>query len=180
MSIDTLFSKTTRLKNFKLYLDNYEIPMDDILDVTISNSLLSFGMNALIVFRDSNSLLNSKKITLDEKLTITFEVNDRFDSYEKFLFKISNTSVTSEESRTTFISIQAIDPITYAMKNLYLAKSFNTDMCSAFREIFSNYKYNEELSKLGLKLDLVKCNKVQHFTWTSNKNAYDFSKSTED
>ena len=176
MSIDTLFSKTTKLKNFKLYLDNYEIPMDDILDVTISNSLLSFGMNALIVFRDSNSLLNSKKITLDEKLTITFEVNDRFDSYEKFLFKISNTSVTSEESRTTFISIQAIDPITYAMKNLYLAKSFNTDMCSAFREIFSNYKYNEELSKLGLKLDLVKCNKVQHFTWTSNKNAYDFFK----
>ena len=62
MSIDTLFSKTTKLKNFKLYLDNYEIPMDDILDVTISNSLLSFGMNALIVFRDSNSLLNSKKI----------------------------------------------------------------------------------------------------------------------
>ena len=54
MSIDTLFSKTTKLKNFKLYLDNYEIPMDDILDVTISNSLLSFGMNALIVFRDSN------------------------------------------------------------------------------------------------------------------------------
>ena len=47
----------------------------------------------------------------------------KFDSYEKFLFKISNTSVTSEESRTTFISIQAIDPITYAMKNLYLAKS---------------------------------------------------------
>ena len=75
MSIHTLFTQTTKLKHFKLLIDDFDIGQDNILSVSIANSFLSFGQAAVIVFRDQFSIVNSQ-IRLNENTLITFEVND--------------------------------------------------------------------------------------------------------
>lgn len=175
MSLDTLFNENSKLKHFKLLIDDFDIGQDNLLSLTIANTFLSFGLSAVIIFRDQFSIINSQ-IRLNENTLITFEVNDTLGDYKKYIFRVVNTEISNEESRANFVKLYCIDPIAYTFKNLYLAKSFNTDVCTAFKSIFQEYKCNKYLSSMGLKLDCVPCSVKKSFTWSSNLSAYDFFK----
>ena len=175
MSIHTLFTETTKLKHFKLLIDDFDIGQDNILSVSIANSFLSFGQAAVIVFRDQFSIVNSQ-IRLNENTLITFEVNDFLKEYRRFIFRIVNTDISNENSRANFVTLLCIDPVSYLFKNLYLSKSFNSDISTAFKSVFDEYKCKDYLSKMGLKLDCVPASVKKSFTWSSNLSAYDFFK----
>ena len=175
MSLDTLFNENSKLKHFKLLIDDFDIGQDNLLSLTIANTFLSFGISAVIIFRDQFSIINSQ-IRLNENTLITFEVNDTLGDYKKYIFRVVNTEISNDESRANFVKLYCIDPIAYTFKNLYLAKSFNTDVCTAFKSIFQEYKCNKYLSTMGLKLDCVPSSVKKSFTWSSNLSAYDFFK----
>ena len=93
MSIDTLFTETTKLKHFKLTIDNIVIAQDNILNVSIRYSLFNFGEYAVIMFRDPFSTVNST-LRLNEETVITFEVNDFLRDYRRYVFKIVKTEIS--------------------------------------------------------------------------------------
>lgn len=175
MSLDTLFSEVSKLKHFKLLIDDFDIGQDNILSVTIANTFLSFGQTAVIIFRDQFSIINSQ-IRLNENTLITFEVNDVLRDYKKYIFRVVNTEISNEESRANYVKLYCVDPIAYTFKNLYLSKSFNSDVCTAFKSVFDEYKCKQYLTKMGLKLDCVPSSVKKSFTWSSNLSAYDFFK----
>ena len=175
MSIDTLFTETSKLKHFKLTIDDIVIAQDSILNVSVRNSLFGFGEYAVIMFRDPFSTVNST-LRLNEATVITFEVNDFLRDYRRYVFKIVKTEISNDESRANYVTLHCVDPIAYTFKNLFLAKSFNTDICSAFKEIFNQYKCNTFLSKMGLKLDCVPSKVSKSFTLPSDMNVFDFLK----
>ena len=123
MSIHTLFTETTKLKHFKLLIDDFDIGQDNLLSVSIANSFLSFGQAAVIIFRDQFSIVNSQ-IRLNENTLITFEVNDYLKEYRKFIFRVVNTDISNEKSRANFVTLYCIDPVSYLFKNLLRYKEY--------------------------------------------------------
>ena len=118
MSIDTLFTETTKLKHFKLTIDDIVIAQDSILNVSIRHSLFNFGEYAVIMFRDPFSTVNST-LRLNEETVITFEVNDFLRDYRRYVFKIVKTEISNDESRANYVTLHCVDPVASTLHNFH-------------------------------------------------------------
>lgn len=178
MSISTLITPTTTCTSFKLQVNDIDIPIDDVITVEFKNSFFEFGLNGIITIKDSFSLINSELITFDGSTTITLTINDFFRDYKKWIFTVVDMKIDKTNPRVNNIIFIVTDVLNYKLTNTYISKSFNTNIVSAFAQIFDQYKYNEILSQIKLITEFNANNvKSEHFTISSNINLYDFFKS---
>lgn len=175
MSVSTLFTPTTTCTSFKVYLNDIEIPIDDIQTIEFKNSFFEFGLNGIISMKDSYSLINSDLIKFDGSTTFTLIINDFFRDYKKWVFSVVDMKVDRTNPRVNTLIFIVTDILNYKLNNTYIAKSFNANVVDAFTQIYNQYQYKQILDDVKLTTEFKSDGlEAKHFTLGSNLSLYDF------
>lgn len=175
MSVSTLFTPTLVCTSFKCYLNDIEISIDDLQTIEFKNSFFEFGMNGIISIKDTYSMINSDLITFDGSTTFTLVINDFLRDYKKWVFSVVDLKIDKTNPRVNTLIFIVTDVLNYKLQNTYISKSFNTDIVSAFSQVFSQYQYTQVLNEVKVQTEFNSSGlQSKHFTLSSNLSLYDF------
>lgn len=171
--MESIFTTTTYTRQLKISISGQSIPDDDVLTLDLVNSFFNFGLRGTLTFKDSYALLNSKEVTFDGSVTVDIIVFDFMQNRRKFHFVVQDMQV-QDAARVNVVVLSLIDPFAYKLANLYVPKSFNSNITSAFSEIVQNYNLDRELQKNNLSLDLGSAGETRNFVINSGESVYTF------
>ena len=173
MPIQSVSIPVTIMKSMTVQLNDKKLPLDDVINISMTNSFFTFGITGAITFKDTYSLANSQSFKFDGSTTITLIFFDYMQNRRKFIFNVIDMDV-DDSARVYVITLKFIDPFAFALHNLYVPKSFNGTITDAFSQIVSNYSLERELTKNALSLEIGSSSEVRNFVMTSGLSAYDF------
>lgn len=88
MSNTTIFTDSTICKSIKVYINDIEIPQDDMKDFQYSMSLFRSSILGTLTITDSFNLLNSKQIEFNGNTTVKVVMFDFMRTHWQCKFKV--------------------------------------------------------------------------------------------
>ena len=174
MSNTSIFTDTTICKNIKVYINDIEIPQDDMKDFQYSMSLFRSSILGTLVITDSFNLLNSKQIEFNGKTAVKVVMFDFMRTHWQCKFKVVDMQIDESNPRVKSLFFKLIDAVSYTLATKFNTKSFNTNPVNAFKQIFDEYKCENDLKAVGMKLDLKAAEGSENFSLPHNMSVLDF------
>lgn len=174
MSNTTIFTDSTICKSIKVYINDIEIPQDDMKDFQYSMSLFRSSILGTLTITDSFNLLNSKQIEFNGNTTVKVVMFDFMRTHWQCKFKVVDMQIDETNPRVKAMRFKLIDSVSYTLATKFNTKSFNANPVDAFKQIIDEYKCQEDLESVGMKLDLVSAPGSENFSLPHNMSVLDF------
>lgn len=174
MSNTTIFTDATICRSIKVFINDIEIPPDDMKDFQYSMSLFRSSILATLVVTDSFNLLNSKKIEFNGKTTVKVVMFDFMGTHWQCKFKVVDMQIDETNPRVKAMMFKLIDTVSYTLSTKFNTKSFNSNPATAFKQIMDEYKCEADLKSSGMSLDLKASEGSEAFSLPNNTSILDF------
>ena len=135
MSNTTIFTDSTICKSIKVYINDIEIPQDDMKDFQYSMSLFRSSILGTLTITDSFNLLNSKQIEFNGNTTVKVVMFDFMRTHWQCKFKVVDMQIDETNPRVKAMRFKLIDSVSYTLATKFNTKSFNANTVDAFKQI---------------------------------------------
>lgn len=171
-SFEKIFTNTTILQSYVVYLNNQELLEEDILSFELAFNFDKPYVEGNIMLKDSFGLADLDYF--DGTTTFKVYASDMYGEIFSRVFRI--TSIAFEEYNERFQSFRfgLIDEFYYTLANTYISKSFSkTDPTAAFQEYLTELNLDTYLSDNKVEKNFEETS-AYSFVVPQDRSAYEF------
>lgn len=147
MGIGEIFTDNTALKQYKVTINNVEVPQADVLSCEILQSMFTPCMYGFIEVTDTYAMFNTN-IDFTGTATIKIIARDTMDATFEKNFTVVDFKCYTPTPKLTVLVFKFVDTVSYKLHTTYFSKSFkNTsigyalqtcmDQCGALNLLYS-------------------------------------------
>lgn len=170
---ETIFNDSSVLKEFKVWINEYELLNEDVVSFGIDWKYHNFVVQGNMVFKDSFEL--SSQGVFDGVTTVKVYAVDMFGKQFMKTFRMNSIRVDEYSGRFKVMNISFMDELYYKLDNTYLSKSFTADPMTAFKEYLEYLGFNDTYWKENkIEIDFDELSNSYSFVVPQDQSAFEF------